>query len=223
MEKLDGFVDWGQDGWNRFFVQKGKRWRTLDYLFLNSIFDLSELRGSLLDVGCALGDGLVYLRKKSPKIDRFVGTDFSGEAIDVCMSNPKLRKMEFFRHDILKPFPEKYDNIICLQTLEHVQNPRCAMLNLIDATRDLLIVGVPYRNRRSDENHLWSFDENDFSELVDSHCIDKRKANIYWLIDKQKKGFSFHMKRLYILQEFKRKLFYTLPQKLRTLIGGGQE
>lgn len=219
MEKLDSFVDWGQDGWDRFFVQKGKRWRTLDYLFLNSIFDLSELRGSLLDVGCALGDGLVYLRKKSPKIDRFVGTDFSRKSTDACISNPKLQRMEFFQHDILKPFPEKYDNVICLQTLEHVQNPRDAMLNLIDATRSLLIVGVPYLNRRPADNHLWSFDENDFSDLVDSYCLDIREANIYWLVDKQKKGFSFRKKYFYVLEELRRKLFKSLPRRLMNLIG----
>ncbi len=54
-----------------------------------------------------------------------------------------------------------------------------------------MIVGVPYRNRRPDENHLWSFDENDFSELIDDYRIDKRERNIYWLIDKQKKGVRF--------------------------------
>ena len=93
-----------------------------------------------------------------------------------------------------KVLPEKYDNIICLQTLEHLENPEAAMHNLIDAAKKVLIVGVPFRNRRPDENHIWSFTQDDFSELTDSYCLDKRQRNIYWLVDKQEKGINFFQK-----------------------------
>lgn len=207
MERLDNFVSWGQEGWNHFFSQKGSQWRNKDYKYLDNIFPLSSLKGSLLDVGCGLGDGLIYIRTKGPMVDRFAGTDFSSEAIESCRCTPALKGMSFFQHDILKPFPEKYDNIICLQTLEHLEAPLEAMRNLIDATQNLLIVGVPYRNRRPDRNHLWSFDENDFADIVDSYCVDEKQKNIYWLLDKQKRGFGFRKRRLRILPEFVQKLF----------------
>jgi len=206
MERIDGFSDRGINGWNRFFVKKGMRWRDKDYRYLDTLFDLSVLTSSLLDVGCALGDGLMYLKSKCPKVNMFAGTDLSNEVIKICKSNPELRQMKFFQHDILKPFPTRYNNIICLQTLEHIENPQKAIQNLIDATKTLLIIGVPYRNRRPDENHLWSFDENDFSELVNSYCIDRRERNIYWLIDKQQKGVSFRRKRVQYLREFIKKI-----------------
>lgn len=205
MERIDGFVNWGPNGWNRFFVKKGQQWRYKDYRHLETIFDLSVLRGSLLDVGCALGDGLIYLKNKCTRVDSFGGMDFSNQAIETCRTNLKLREMEFFQHDIIKPFPVKYDNIICLETLEHVENPRSAIENLIDAAKSILIVGVPYHNRRLSENHLWSFYENDFSELVDSYCIDRRQRNIYWLVDKQKNGIIFRKKYIQILREFIKK------------------
>ena len=195
MQRLNTFVEWGQNGWDSFFEKKGQKWRDKDYRYLDDIFDFRTLNGSLLDVGCGLGDGLVYLKRKCPNVRKFVGTDFSDKAIESCRNNLQLQKMKFFVHDIFRPLPMKYDNIICLQTLEHLKDPQTAVQNLIEATQNLLIAGVPYCNRRPDENHLWSFDENDFSGLMDSFYLDKKQKNIYWLLDKQKKGISFCKKR----------------------------
>jgi 2-polyprenyl-3-methyl-5-hydroxy-6-metoxy-1,4-benzoquinol methylase len=210
MERLEKFEEWGYPGWNRFFSQKGKQWRVKDYRHLDRVFDLSIMDGSLLDVGCALGDGLIYLKARAPKVNQFVGADFSDEAIRICKSNPQLREMVFFQHDVLELFPDTYENVICLQTLEHVQKPEIAMQNLINAAKSVLIVGVPYRNRRPDADHHWSFDERDFSNLVDLYCLDKKQKNIYWLVDKQKRGISFRQKRYDILSELVEKLFNTL-------------
>ena len=182
MQRLDTFADWGQSGWDRFFTQKKEHWRDKDYRYLDDIFDLHVLEGSLLDIGCALGDGLIYLKKKCPKVDRFIGADFSHTAIETCRNNVEIKNMEFFQHDILKSLPAKYDNVICLQTLEHLKNPQIAIQNLIDTTKKVLIVGVPYLNRRPDETHLWSFDETDFSDLTNQFCFDKRQRNIYGIM-----------------------------------------
>ena len=97
--------------------------------------------------------------------------------------------------------------MICLQTLEHLEDPKAVMLNLIKATEDVLIVGVPYREARPSENHVWSFDENDFAEFTDAYYIDKRQKNIYWLVDKQKKHPRFYEKRFSFLSSL-RKIFY---------------
>ena len=206
MEKLQTYVHWEQENWDSFFHEKGKRWRDKDYRYINDIFNLSMLDGSLLDVGCALGDGLIYLRKKCPKINKFIGTDFSPRAIETCRNNRELSAMEFFQHNIIESLPDKYDNIICLATLEHLEYPETAMQNLVDATNKLLIIGVPYLNRRPDKNHLWSFDENDFSDLADLFCFDRRNRNIYYLIDRQELGSGFHKKRLSFLHNLARKL-----------------
>ena len=206
MEKLQTYVHWEQENWDSFFHEKGKRRRNKDYRYINDIFNLSMLEGSLLDVGCALGDSLIYLRKKCPKINRFIGIDFSPRAIETCRNNPELSAMEFYQHNIIKSLPEKYDNIICLATLEHLEDPETAMKNLSDATNQLLIIGVPYLNRRPDKNHIWSFDEYDFSDLTDLFCFDRSNRNIYYLIDRQELGSGFHKKRLSFLCNLARKL-----------------
>jgi len=207
MEKVKNSEKWGHNGWDSFFSQKGNRWRDKDYRYLDKVFDLSSLSGSLLDVGCALGDGLIFLKSKTSKVGKFIGTDFSSEAIEVCKNNPQLKGVDFFRHDILKPFPQKYENVICLQTIEHVESPNQAFKNLVDATKKILIAAVPYRNQRPDANHLWSFDENDFKSIFDSHCLDGKKRNIFWLLDKQKTGCTFRKSTATVLFDFLKHLF----------------
>ncbi len=205
MERIETSVGWGPGGWDTFFDQEGYRQGDKFYAYLSSVFSLSVMKGSLLDVGCALGAGLRYLKNKAPSVGRFVGTDFSSRALAICRGNPELEGMEFIQHDIHQSFPEQYCNVICLHILEHVDNPQLAVHNLIEATKDLLIVGAPYRNRIPDEDHLWSFDESDFVELVDAYCLDKKQKYIYWLLDKQKKGLKFRPKSVHILLRFMQK------------------
>ncbi|WP_432820895.1 class I SAM-dependent methyltransferase [Trichloromonas sp.] len=191
MRKVEGFVDYQKNGWDSFFKSKGDGWRNKDYIGLSRVFDLSALNGSLLDVGCALGDGFMFLQTHCPDVTHLSGSDFSEYAIDKCRNKPCLKFVDFFIHNIEDSFTGKYDNVICLQTLEHVSDPVLALQNLIAATNQVLIVATPYKNRRPDENHLWVFDEEDFVDLLDDYCLDKKKKNIYWILDKQKKGLSF--------------------------------
>jgi hypothetical protein len=191
MQKIENSHDWGTIGWDKYFASKGPTWRNKDYRYLTELFDVSSLKGSLIDVGCALGDGLSYLKSSCPDIDSWAGTDFSANAVDACRNKVELGGMDFFQHDIHSPITKKYNNIICLQTLEHLENPSDALKNLIDATIDLLIVSVPYKNRRPDENHIWSFDECDFTSLVDQFSLDQRERNIFWIVNKSSSVYSF--------------------------------
>ena len=52
-------------------------------------------------------------------------------------------------------------------------------------TKKILIVSTPYKNRRPDIDHMWSFDENDFKEQMDSYVIGENESNIYWRLEKK--------------------------------------
>lgn len=191
MRRLEHAKDWGEVGWDRFFEDTGTHWRNKDYRFLADVFDLSGLRGSLLDAGCALGDGQPLLYSLCHDVTEYHACDFSDQAIETCQRNPALTRTTFFQHDLQLPIPSSFDNIICLQTLEHVPAPEKAFANLLSATRKVLIVGTPYRNRRPDENHLWSFDKSDFRQFWDSSVIGQAGLNIYWMRDKTGSGYAF--------------------------------
>lgn len=195
MQRIEGANDYGASGWDEFLRRKGGHWRDKDYRYLEEVLRVSRFSGTLLDAGCALGEGLLYLRPRCPRVTAFAGADFSGAGIQTCENNPSLGFAKFFRHDLMEPIPRSYDNIICLQTIEHVPDPLRAFRNLLAAADRLLVVSVPYRNRRPDENHLWRFDESDFADLATVCRLGQKDHNIFWLVDRQRTGFRFRGSR----------------------------
>lgn len=178
-------------GWSKFFKGliklQGIRWRHKDYVELSSIMNFEKLTGTLLDVGCAFGDGLIYLMKSCPNVTEFYGCDVSPEAIRICKKNPRLRNTRagFFVHDIMEPLTRFYDTIICLQTLEHVKNPNIVVDNLVDAANHFLVISAPFRDMRPDVRHIWKFDEFDFDHIFDYIQSDQDEKNLYWIKEKK--------------------------------------
>jgi hypothetical protein len=117
--------------------------------------------------------------------------------------NPRQNGM-FVQHNLLERLPARNDNIVCLQSLEHVADPYVAFNNLYQSANDVLIVFASCRNRRPDENHLWSFDERDFSEVDSRWTLGQGGLNIFWLVDKGQGGYLFHRPQLRLKRIFRR-------------------
>jgi SAM-dependent methyltransferase len=178
VERITGAEPYDVVGWDRHLSEYPSGWRDKDYVQLVTMFRLSTLQGNLLDVGCAVGDGFPVLQRAARGVDRFHGCDFSPEGV----SNARLRfpSVRLFVHNIQTPLPGQWNTVISLQTIEHLDDPRLALQNLSSAAKDTLIVGAPYRNRRPDADHRWSFDENDFTDVFEHWVIDNGAKNIYW-------------------------------------------
>lgn len=79
------------------------------------------------DVGC--GAGLfAYLAKKAGAAS-VLGIDYSAEAIKIARQSYQLPGLEFRRGD-LKDLPGRYDIIVSLGTLEHVDSPLATLKKL---------------------------------------------------------------------------------------------
>lgn len=206
MKRIYSSIDYKCEGWDNFFTTKGMNWRDKDYRLIKSMFKIEDFCGSLLDVGCGLGDGLRLLINTMTKIQNFAGCDFSQGAIKKNQSNSLMNNIFFFVHDISKSLPDKYDNVICLQTLEHLQDPAKAMKNLTDATKAVLVAASPYKNRRPDENHLWEFDEFSFQGEFQIY-LDRKEKNIFWILDKRETKTSLRKTQL---PRFLEKLLYKI-------------
>ena len=163
--------------WDEFFFHKGPKWREKDYKFIKKYFPLHDLKGTLLDVGCGVGDGLRYLQSECKHVTNYYGLDFSEEAIRINRENTLMNDMIFWQHSIEKPFSKKFDNVICLQVLEHLKDPMTALTNLIKMTKENLIISVPNENARPDSDHMWSFNINDFKGISNDCFIGDN--NIY--------------------------------------------
>jgi 2-polyprenyl-3-methyl-5-hydroxy-6-metoxy-1,4-benzoquinol methylase len=170
-------IDQKKFDWNEFFNKKGKTWRDKDYRFLKKHFPLHTLKGSLLDVGCGVGDGIRYLKSICPHITDFHGMDSSIEAIKINRKNPEMKDVTFYEHSIELDFFGQFDNVICVQVLEHLQNPEVAIQNLIKATKQNLLISTPNQNARPDSDHKWSFEVEDFIGISEDVFIGEN--NIY--------------------------------------------
>jgi ubiquinone/menaquinone biosynthesis C-methylase UbiE len=121
----------------------------LKQLFLNRF--LSELHtsieglkpGSLLDVGCGEGFIAGELKRRLPRL-KYTGVDISAEAIEKAKAkNPECTFISLSADQL--PFEDdSFDTTICVETLEHVEDPGSVVREICRVTRSTLIFSVPH-------------------------------------------------------------------------------
>mgnify|MGYP005849445491 CR=1 FL=1 len=82
----------------------------------------------VLDAGCGLGI-LTKMVQQKFHLEDMSGFDFSKVAIKKAGS--KYKNINFFVHNIYNPLKERYDVIICTETIEHLTDPEKAVHNLL--------------------------------------------------------------------------------------------
>lgn len=132
---------------------------------------------SVLDIGCGEGFQISFLINH---IRHAIGLDLS---IDKIREGKKrLRLAEFIRASSQNlPFRrEVFDKVICLELLEHLENPAVTVdqINLTLKKGGVLVVSVPYRERifmttcvhcgklTPHYGHIQSFDERKITRLL---------------------------------------------------------
>ena len=171
--------------WDKFYKQarfKGKhKWKIATYKYIAEVFNRRDYyckkNPTVLDIGCAFGDGINYLSKqKIFEGGKFSGIDFSDECIE--WAKQKYPKIEFGVVDINNIVTNSniFNVIIASEILEHLDNDY-EILQILRDICDILIVTVPYKE---DENnliteHIRSYDELSFIQakttIVDNTLI----------------------------------------------------
>lgn len=155
--------------WDRRFAQYGSFWRNEHYFYIMDldIFPKNQ-RFSVLDIGCALGDGCELLRKYYPNVE-IEGADISKVAIERARS--KSEEIKYYILDILKDdIPRQYDYILLIETLEHFDFPFYIIDKCLRHTRKSIIISVPCMGKIVDpkirelSEHRYLFNENTFKD-----------------------------------------------------------
>lgn len=153
--------------WNDMLSKYNDFWRNENYYHVLDLFPEDE-KFSLLDIGCALGDGCELLYEHFPQAN-ITGADISD--IGIKKAAKKTKGVKYIVLDIhIDPIPEKYDWILIVETLEHFDEPFSVIEKCLKNVNKALIISVPYKQKILSENklinigtHRYSFDEETLS------------------------------------------------------------
>ena len=143
------------------------------FVFANSMIKKGD---SVLEVGCNAG----YLMKHIDKKIIYFGIDISKSAIKDNPYPCKVGNAENFR------VGKKFDKIVCLETIEHLENPDKAIKNMFNHLKKggLLIITTPRNNWIPDPSHLHIFTYKRWKDICETYTsnysikpIKKHKEN----------------------------------------------
>jgi len=127
--------------WNKKFSKFKIFWRDEHYQQILDIFP-KDAPFSLLDIGCAIGNGCELIQRKFPNAV-VSGADISNVAIEKARMN--TNNIEYYILDIKKDLiPGTYDYISLVETLEHFENPFEIIEKCLGHVKKGIIICVPY-------------------------------------------------------------------------------
>ena len=135
---------------------------------------------SILDWGCAMGDGVDLLCTRFPEA-LVTGLDFSHTAIGKAAERYPRHNFQLSEDGGLRT---SYDAIITSNCLEHFPNPFEVAAGHLRYCKSLYIVMVPFREEHLHESHCVRFELDTFPEAIDgfrkvaSICL--RCDSPYW-------------------------------------------
>ena len=126
--------------------------------------------GNVVDIACGVGYGS-YLMSKNPDVKSIVGYDRAEKAINQAKNNFCTDKTKFILGD-----PEtvegKYDILVCLETIEHLENPKI-LKELVDRCEINEIV-ISFPNKKTthyNKYHVWDVMPQDIIKLFDDFQV----------------------------------------------------
>ena len=158
-------------------------------------FDLIN-NGSVLDVGC--GDGLFLDMLRVKGVSKLFGLDISNVAVEKC----RQKKIEAILCDFSKeklPFENNcFDNVVMLDVLEHVFDPKELLLEAKRVSNKNIVISIPNfnslaqrvqvllgnipENNRKNKGHVYWFNLKEVKRII-KECdleIEYLKMNTYW-------------------------------------------
>jgi 2-polyprenyl-3-methyl-5-hydroxy-6-metoxy-1,4-benzoquinol methylase len=162
-------LEWWEDYFETKWENNSGREQTRH--FMNRLVDslppfvLEALRqpgATILDWGCALGDGVDVLRQCFPAAVVH-GYDFSPQAITTAC---KYYPDHTFFHPDLPGMLEHYDVVVCSNCLEHFADPLPVLADQLSLSRNLHLTLVPYAEENRAYCHEVTLTEASFPDTL---------------------------------------------------------
>jgi SAM-dependent methyltransferase len=131
--------------------------------------------GRVLDLACGVGYGTRFLAERANAETRLVGVDVSAEAVDYARRHYDASNIEFVVSDAAAfEDPQGFETIVCLETVEHVEDPAALVAHLVGLLRPggVLVASVPTTPSVDvNPHHRHDFSERSFRKLVACHRL----------------------------------------------------
>jgi SAM-dependent methyltransferase len=101
------------------------------------------LRGRVLEVGCGVGSYSTMIATHR-RVSSLLSIDISDAALDYCRTHAACDKIDFRRADLFD-VNDRFDTIICMHVIEHIEDDFAALLHMLDclAPEGTLFLVVP--------------------------------------------------------------------------------
>lgn len=122
---------------------------------------------NILDIGSNFGDFIMYLEENNICFRNYTGFDFSDTAIlNAKKEMPRHTWIIGNCHD-LNTF-EKYNTIVCMQVLEHIDEPIIALKQMYNAltSNGQLLLTVPNLLNINHSSHIWTYSEDSVKRIL---------------------------------------------------------
>lgn len=130
--------------------------------------------GSVLDLACGAGYGTAILAAPQ-HITRVVGVDISEDAIAYAIQHYTGERLSFLCSSATAFKPsDGFDNVVSLETLEHIDNPHLLFAHLVSLLRPggRLIASVPVTpSVDANPHHKSNFSARTFYDLGNTHNL----------------------------------------------------
>lgn len=139
--------------------------------------------GSYLDVGCFNSPMPGILKKEFPE-SRIVAIDYAPEVIKKM--SEKYPEVEYKVADALHlPFGEEFDYVVAGELIEHLESPKDLINECLRVLKPggILAISTPKEEGVNGkfvdrQEHLWSFDRSDMTDLLGDCEIEIYKDSI---------------------------------------------
>lgn len=149
---------------------------------------------SLLDVGCANGEFLYYLKQNLPGDWKLNGADFTARYLEVARSFPGLEGVSFEEADILS-ISGSYDVITCINVLQIFPEIETYLQKLLDITNDGGYLFLDGQFNRYDVDVIFQFRDNSKPEAEGKWRCDfntHSQKRIAEFLQGKVKSFAFY-------------------------------
>ena len=122
----------------------------------------------VVDIGCGVGDLLSEVRKRKPLVS-VSGLDFSSKAVDGARAALPDGEFKHFVIERSLPYDSgSFDLVLCTDVLEHLENPRLVVAELVRicSPGGLVAIVVPDGDVDQFFGHYWFWNEQSLSALL---------------------------------------------------------